>query len=114
MECVFCRIVAGEIPAAVVRETDVGMVIRDVNPQAPVHLLVMPKSHVKDLDDAVEMDEGLLVAQLMRLASEAARAEGLNRDGYRVVANTGRHGGQTVAHLHLHVLGGRPMTWPPG
>lgn len=113
MDCLFCRIVAGEIPASMVRETEDAIVIRDVNPQAPVHLLVIPRKHFADVAEAVTEDEPL-VGRLNRLAADVAAADGLEKNGYRVVVNTGRDGGQTVFHLHIHVLGGRPMMWPPG
>jgi len=112
-DCLFCRIVAGEIPASLVRETEDAIVIRDVNPQAPVHVLVLPRAHFVDLAEAVGKDEAL-VGRLSRLAVEVAATEGLEARGYRLVINTGRDGGQTVFHLHIHVLGGRPMAWPPG
>jgi histidine triad (HIT) family protein len=96
-----------------VRETEDAIVIRDVNPQAPVHLLVIPRKHFADVAEAVTEDEPL-VGRLNRLAADVAAADGLEKNGYRVVVNTGRDGGQTVFHLHIHVLGGRPMMWPPG
>jgi len=109
--CLFCRIVKGEIPADIVAQTDNAIAFRDISPKAPTHILVIPKEHVASLDDAGDsMDLGAL----MRLAREVAKTEGLGGSGYRVVINTGENGGQTVNHLHLHVLGGRRMTWPPG
>jgi histidine triad (HIT) family protein len=113
MDCLFCRIVAGEIPASMVRETEDAIVVRDVNPQAPVHVLVIPRRHFTDVAEAVTEDERL-VGRINRLAVDVAAAEGLEKNGYRIVVNAGRDGGQTVFHLHIHVLGGRPMTWPPG
>jgi histidine triad (HIT) family protein len=110
-KCLFCRIVSGDIPADIVAEDDEAIVLRDVNPQAPSHLLVIPRRHVGSLDDA---DEATDLGSLMRLAAEIARDEGIAESGYRVVVNTNENGGQTVQHLHLHILGGRPMTWPPG
>jgi histidine triad (HIT) family protein len=110
--CIFCRIAAKEIPAAMVHETAELVAFADLNPQAPAHLLVVPKRHVASLDETVESDAALLGA-LMRGARHVARAAGL-ATGYRVVVNCGADGGQTVSHLHLHVLGGRPMSWPPG
>jgi histidine triad (HIT) family protein len=111
-DCLFCRIVAGEIPADVVRETDRALAFRDVAPQAPTHVLVVPREHHADLGAASDTDP-TLVADVLRLAVDVAREEGLD-GGYRLVANTGDEGGQTVHHLHVHLLGGRPMTWPPG
>jgi histidine triad (HIT) family protein len=113
--CIFCRIVAGEIPATIVAQSDHGIAFRDLSPQAPVHVLVIPRRHVDSLAEAT--DTGADVAELgdlLRLAGEVARVSGVADSGYRVVANTGREGGQTVGHLHFHVLGGRPMAWPPG
>jgi histidine triad (HIT) family protein len=109
-DCVFCRIVGGDIPAQVVLRTDTVTAFRDLDPQAPTHVLVIPNVHVADLREA----DAALVAALLEACNEVARSEGVADTGYRVVANTGRHGGQSVFHLHLHVLGGRPMRWPPG
>jgi histidine triad (HIT) family protein len=109
--CLFCRIVKGEIPADIVARTDDAIAFRDISPKAPTHILVIPKEHVASLDEVGDhMDLGFLV----RLAREVAKQEGIGGSGYRVVINTGEDGGQTVNHLHLHVLGGRRMTWPPG
>lgn len=109
--CLFCRIVAGEIPASIVTRTDDVVVFRDINPQAPTHLLVIPTKHVDSLSEA---DASHDLDRLMRAAVDAARGAGITESGYRVVINAGENGGQTVSHLHLHVLGGRRMTWPPG
>jgi len=109
----FCRIVAQEIPAEVVHRDDRAMVIRDVNPQAPTHLLVIPLEHIESLDDASQKDEPLL-GHLLRVAARVADAEGLGEGGYRAVINNGAGAGQSVFHLHVHVLGGRVMNWPPG
>jgi histidine triad (HIT) family protein len=109
----FCRIVSGEVPADIVAESDIAIAFRDVNPQAPVHVLVIPRDHVPNVAavaDAGDVD----IAQLVRLAAEVADTEGIAADGYRLVANTGASAHQTVFHAHLHVLGGRPMGWPPG
>jgi histidine triad (HIT) family protein len=109
--CLFCRIVTGEIPADIVARTDDAIAFRDISPKAPTHLLIIPREHVASLDEAGDaMDLGAL----MRLAREVAKQEGIGGSGYRVVINTGENGGQTVDHLHLHILGGRRMTWPPG
>jgi histidine triad (HIT) family protein len=107
----FCRIVRGEIPATVVAEMDDCVVLRDINPQAPVHLLVIPREHVSSLNEA--SDAGL-VGRLSLAAAEMAKREGIAEAGYRTVVNTNADAGQTVFHLHLHLLGGRPMGWPPG
>ena len=109
--CIFCRIVAGTIPATLVASNAHGVAFRDLHPQAPSHLLVIPRRHVASLAEATDAAE---LGALMLLAAEVARADGLAETGYRVVANTGDDGGQTVHHLHLHVLGGRAMHWPPG
>jgi histidine triad (HIT) family protein len=110
-ECVFCRILRKEIPAQVVIETPTAVAIRDVNPQAPDHVLIIPTRHVNSLNEA---DDAALLGELMLLCKEVARRVMIDHGGYRVVLNTGSHGGQTVPHLHLHVLGGRRMKWPPG
>ncbi len=110
-KCLFCRIVHGDIPADIVAESDDAIVFRDISPKAPSHLLVIPRRHIDSLDDADDIEE---LGELLRFAAEVARDEGLADSGYRVVINTNEDGGQTVRHLHLHVLGGRQMTWPPG
>jgi len=109
--CLFCRIAKGEIPTTFVAETDEAVAFRDIDPKAPVHVLVIPRQHLTSL--ATAEDEEVL-GQLLMLAAKVARTEGISESGYRVVANTGRDGGQSVDHLHFHVLGGRKMTWPPG
>ena len=111
--CLFCRIINAEIPAEVVHQDDDAIVIRDINPQAPTHLLVIPKEHIESLDDASRKHEPLL-GHLLRIAARMANAEGLTEGGYRTVINNGAGAGQSVFHLHVHVLGGRPMNWPPG
>ncbi|HEV7797939.1 MAG TPA: histidine triad nucleotide-binding protein [Pyrinomonadaceae bacterium] len=111
--CLFCRIVAGEIPADFIHQDEQSVVIRDLNPQAPTHLLVIPKEHLESLDDASQKDEALL-GHLLRVAARVANAEGLAESGYRAVINNGAGAGQSVFHLHVHVLGGRTMNWPPG
>ncbi len=111
--CLFCRMIAKEIPADVVHQDDRSIVIRDINPQAPTHLLVIPLEHIESLDEASQKDEPLL-GHLLRVGARVANAEGLGETGYRTVINTGAGAGQSVFHLHVHVLGGRPMNWPPG
>ncbi|MGI9068233.1 MAG: histidine triad nucleotide-binding protein [Pyrinomonadaceae bacterium] len=111
--CLFCRMIAKETPADVVHQDDRSIVIRDINPQAPTHLLVIPLEHIESLDEASQRDEPLL-GHLLRVGARVANAEGLGETGYRTVINTGAGAGQSVFHLHVHVLGGRPMTWPPG
>ncbi|HMB71784.1 MAG TPA: histidine triad nucleotide-binding protein [bacterium] len=110
--CVFCDIVEGKIPAKVSHEDHLSLAFHDVSPKAPVHVLVIPREHVSDLDAATPGQE-LLLGHLLLVAREVAAKEGLS-GGYRVVVNRGADGGQTVDHLHLHVLGGRPLAWPPG
>lgn len=110
--CIFCRIASKEIPAAVVHETADVLAFRDASPQAPTHVLVIPKRHIATLDDLADADAQLL-GGMMLAAKQVAAAAGLGA-GYRVVANCGPQGGQTVFHVHFHVLGGRPMSWPPG
>ncbi len=111
-DCIFCRIVAGEIPAKVVHQDDEIVALRDANPQAPVHLLLVPRRHIASLND-VEAADGPLLGRLLLVAQELATSEGVG-EGYRLVNNCGRTAGQSVFHLHLHLLGGRPMGWPPG
>jgi histidine triad (HIT) family protein len=113
MDCLFCRIVAGEIPAEVVHQDERAVAFRDINPQAPVHVLVIPRDHMESLDDAGLKDEALL-GHLLRVAARVANEQGLSESGYRTVVNTGAGAGQSVFHLHLHVIGGRALTWPPG
>ena len=113
MDCLFCQIIAGDIPAEVVHTDDLSIAIRDINPQAPVHVLVIPREHMESLDEASQRDEALL-GHLQRVAARVANQEGLSESGYRTVINTGAGAGQSVLHLHVHVLGGRPLGWPPG
>jgi len=109
--CLFCRIVAKEIPAKIVAETADCVAFRDVNPQAPVHVLVAPRTHVPSLN---EVTDATIVGKLAQLAKDLAQREGLTERGYRLVINTNADAGQTVFHLHMHLLGGRKMSWPPG
>jgi len=109
--CLFCRIVAGEIPAAKVAESERCLAFRDIGPQAPTHVLVIPKVHVASLN---ELTDATLAGELLAMARDVAVAEGVSVGGYRVAVNTNADGGQMVFHLHLHVLGGRKMKWPPG
>ena len=112
-DCIFCKIVAGGIPAAKIFEDERAVVFRDINPQAPTHALVIPRAHVASLDEAGEADESLL-GHLLLVAARVARDEGLAESGYRTVINTGAGAGQTVFHIHVHLIGGRRLTWPPG
>jgi len=112
-DCLFCKIVAGEIPSTAVLDRPGVYAFRDVNPKAPVHILVIPKDHIRDVS-VLDASSGPMLADLFVAANELARSEGIAETGYRIVANVGPDGGQTVFHLHLHLLGGRPMAWPPG
>jgi histidine triad (HIT) family protein len=112
-ECLFCSIVTGEIPAEKVVESARTVAFRDINPQAPVHVLVVPREHYPDLA-AVAAAGGGLLAEIATQAHRVAVEQGVADSGYRVVFNTGADGGQTVGHAHAHVLGGRPLAWPPG
>ena len=109
--CLFCRIVAGEIPAKLVAETDDCVAFRDIDPKAPVHVLVIPRRHIASLDEAT--DPGT-IGRMALLAAQIARDEGIAAGGYRTVINTNADAGQTVFHVHLHLLGGRKLGWPPG
>jgi histidine triad (HIT) family protein len=112
LQCIFCRIAAKEIPSGIVYEDDDVVAFRDLSPQAPTHVLVIPRRHVESLNDMVEADASLL-GTMMLAAKKVAAAAGLAA-GYRVVTNCGADAGQSVSHLHFHLLGGRPMAWPPG
>jgi len=111
--CLFCKIIAGEIPAEFVHQDDRCVVIQDINPQAPTHVLVIPLEHMESLDEASQRDEALL-GHLLRVAARMANDAGHGETGYRSVINTGAGAGQSVFHLHVHVLGGRTLQWPPG
>jgi len=110
-DCLFCKMVAGDIKPDVVFENEDLLAFRDISPQAPVHILIVPKRHIATLND---LDDGRLAGQLVLTAVKLAEQEGLADDGYRTLFNCNRHGGQAVYHLHLHLLGGRQMSWPPG
>lgn len=112
-DCPFCRIVAGEIPSTKVHEDDAVLAIRDIAPRAPTHILLMPKDHIASAAD-LTVEDGELLGRIFATAADIARAEGIAERGYRVVANVGAWGGQTVDHLHFHLMGGRAFTWPPG
>lgn len=110
-DCLFCRIVRREIPATLVFEDEHVVAFRDINPQAPVHVVIIPRDHVASLNDATD---AALIGRLSLAAAKIARAEGVGESGYRTVVNTNRDAGQTVFHVHLHLLGGRHLAWPPG
>jgi histidine triad (HIT) family protein len=111
--CLFCRIVADEIPSTRVHEDEHVIAFRDVAPRAPTHILVIPREHIASAADLTEAD-GPLLGRLFAVAAAVAREQGIADSGYRLVTNVGRWGGQTVDHLHLHLMGGRPFEWPPG
>jgi histidine triad (HIT) family protein len=113
MTCLFCRIAAGEVPARLVYQDDEVVAFHDVNPQAPLHVLVVPRAHIARLDD-LSPEHDRLVGALVRRGAAIAAESGLAPGGYRTIFNCGRDAGQSVFHIHLHVLGGRPMAWPPG
>jgi histidine triad (HIT) family protein len=111
--CLFCRIVAGELPSTSVHEDDEVIAIRDIAPRAPTHILILPREHIPSATDLTAA-EGPLLGRIFEVAATLARSEGIADRGYRVVTNVGTWGGQTVDHLHFHLMGGRSFTWPPG
>lgn len=111
--CLFCKIINGDIPADKVFENEKLLAFRDINPQAPTHILIIPKIHISTLND-IEIQHAEVVGELVRTASEIAKKEGIAEDGYRTTFNCNEHGGQTVYHIHLHLMGGRQFSWPPG
>lgn len=111
--CLFCSIIAGKIPGDFVHQDERCVVIRDINPQAPTHMLVIPREHLESLDDATQKEESLL-GHLLRVGARVANDQGNGDNAYRTVINTGAGAGQSVFHLHVHVLAGRAMSWPPG
>ena len=113
MDCIFCKIARRETPSKIIYEDDVALAFEDAAPQAPVHTLVIPKRHISTVLDLKEEDDGL-VGHLFRVAADVARDRGIDGPGFRLVMNTNRDAGQTVFHIHLHLLGGRAMGWPPG
>lgn len=113
-DCLFCQIVAGDIPAKIVKRSREALAFRDIDAKAPVHVLVIPTTHVGAVRNARGTEGERLLGRLLAFAAEIAGEEGLDGEGYRIVTNTGKNAGQSVDHLHLHVLGGRKMSWPPG
>ncbi len=111
--CLFCKILAGEIPADIVYESETAIAFRDINPQAPTHVLIIPRKHIARINDIGEDDQSI-VGSLFSAAREIATAEGMADEGYRAVMNCNEAAGQTVFHIHLHLLGGRDLHWPPG
>lgn len=111
MECIFCKIVNKEIPSSIIFEDDKVIAFNDVSPQAPVHILVIPKKHVSTVDELQDMS---VVSDLFSVMKKIAAEKGIDKSGYRIVINHGKDAGQAVPHLHFHLLGGRPLSWPPG
>jgi histidine triad (HIT) family protein len=111
-DCLFCKIASGDIPATIVHQDDELVAFRDISPQAPVHILLIPRKHVASINEAADEDRALL-GRMLLTARDLATKEGVS-DGYRLVNNCGASAGQSVFHIHLHLLGGRPMGWPPG
>lgn len=112
MDCLFCKIINKEIPAEIIYEDDLVLAFNDISPQAPTHALIIPKKHIATLNDIEEGDEGL-IGHMVATAAVIAKEQGFDETGYRTVFNCNPHGGQTVYHIHLHLLGGKPMGWPP-
>ncbi len=112
-DCIFCKIAAKEVPATVVHEDDTAVAFRDINPQAPTHIVIVPRKHIASVNELVEKDDNS-VGYLLRVAARLAGEEQIAEPGYRLVVNCGREAGQSVDHLHLHLIGGRRMQWPPG
>jgi len=113
VSCIFCKIVAGEIPAKTVYQDELVVVIEDINPAAPLHLLLIPRKHIANLLDLTESDDAL-IGHLHRVSAQIARERGVAEDGFRVVTNTNSAAGQSVFHIHFHLLAGRDLQWPPG
>ena len=113
MDCLFCKIAAGEIPSTKVYEDDFVFSFRDIEPQAPVHILIIPKAHITSVNDINDKNCGV-VGHIFKVAAEIAKKEGIAEDGYRIVTNIGENAGQSVKHMHYHMLGGRSLQWPPG
>ncbi len=112
-DCIFCAIAARDLPATLLRDDGEVLAIRDINPQAPTHVLVMPREHIVSVAELTPAQDGLW-GRMLHVAQSIAEDEGIDETGFRLVVNTGHNGGQTVDHLHVHLLGGRHMTWPPG
>lgn len=112
-DCLFCKVIAGQIPAAIVHQDDALVAFTDINPQAPLHVLIVPRKHIASLNDLSAEDDAL-VGSMIRMAAALAKENGYDNRGYRTVFNTNREAGQSVFHIHLHLLAGRALTWPPG
>lgn len=113
MDCLFCKIVKREVPSTIVYEDDHILAFEDINPKAPIHHLIIPKKHIATIND-ITPEEATLTGNLLLTAKHIAKERGIDEDGYRVSMNCNSHGGQVVYHIHLHLLGGRPLLWPPG
>lgn len=113
-DCLFCKIVNKEIPATIVYEDDYVVAFNDINPQAPTHILVIPKKHIPSFDHLTESDNSGIIPPVFNALNKIAKDLGISEDGYRVVNNCGENGGQTVGHIHFHLMGGRKLKWPPG
>lgn len=113
VDCLFCKILAGDIPAEIIYESETAIAFRDINPQAPTHVLIIPRKHIATIND-IEADDHAIVGSLYAAARHIAKDEGFSDEGYRAVMNCNEAAGQTVFHIHLHLLGGRALTWPPG
>lgn len=113
MDCLFCKIINGDIPSSKVYEDELVYAFRDIEPQAPVHILIIPKEHIASANELTE-ENASVVGHVFAVAAKLAKEEGIAEGGYRIVNNCGEDGGQTVKHLHFHMLGGRSLTWPPG
>lgn len=113
MDCIFCKIALGQIPARVVYEDDQAIAFEDINPKAPVHILVVPRKHISTILD-IQPEDHALIGYLFQVASTVAKRKGIDMNGFRLVMNCNKDAGQTVFHIHLHMMGGRTMTWPPG
>ena len=113
MDCLFCKIINGDIPSSKVYEDDKVYAFRDIEPQAPVHILIIPKEHIASANELTE-ENASVVGHIYAVAAKIAKEEGIADNGYRIVNNCGQDGGQTVGHLHFHMLGGRSLAWPPG
>lgn len=113
MDCIFCKIANGEIPAKIIYQDDSIVAFDDINPQAPIHTIIIPRKHIATLND-VKNEDSELIAHMIQSANLLAKQSDIAKDGYRIVMNCNAHGGQTVFHIHLHLLGGRHMGWPPG
>lgn len=112
-ECIFCKIIKKQIPSEMLYEDAKVIVIKDISPQAPVHIIIIPKQHIADLN-SLKQDESEIIGHIFIVAKKIAQTLGIAEDGYRIVANCGQQGGQTVQHMHFHLLGGRSLQWPPG